>query len=162
MPDDWPLGEPLRVGQRIAFTGCDPNERDDLEARATTAGLRVVGSVSRRTALLVTDGSYDGQKAAAAAELGTRVVHPSVFELLLNHIQPWTGVALQPVAKTNTVATGIALGAAGPSADPVAECFERPSPATVRAWALANGLSVGVRGRVAAEIWDAYADAHRS
>jgi DNA polymerase-3 subunit epsilon len=38
--------------------------------------------------MLVSDGSMDGTKAACAAELGTRVVDPDEFEVLLNHLQP--------------------------------------------------------------------------
>ena len=38
--------------------------------------------------MLASDGSMDGITAACAAELGTRVVDPDEFEVLLNHLQP--------------------------------------------------------------------------
>ncbi len=34
------------------------------------------------------------------------------------------------------------------------------SPAAIRAWAIANGFKVGVRGRLSAEVKDAYYKAH--
>jgi DNA polymerase III epsilon subunit family exonuclease len=72
---DWPHGEPLRVGQGVAFTGCDQLIRAQLEGRAQRAGLRVTGAVTRKTAVLVTDGADPNTtKAASAREHGTRVV----------------------------------------------------------------------------------------
>jgi DNA polymerase-3 subunit epsilon len=88
LPPDWLLGEPLRVGDRVAFTGCDEDQRTYLEERALARGVRVMGNVSKRTALLVTDGTYEGNKAAAAQLLGTRIIHPDQFAVLVNHIQP--------------------------------------------------------------------------
>ncbi len=38
--------------------------------------------------MLVSEGSMDGSKAACAADLGTRVVHPDEFEILLKNVQP--------------------------------------------------------------------------
>ena len=37
--------------------------------------------------MLVSDGTIDGTKAACAAALGTRVVHPDECEILLDHLQ---------------------------------------------------------------------------
>jgi len=88
LPPDWVLGEPLRVGDRVAFTGCDQDQRTYLEQRALASGVRVMGNASKRTALLVSDGTYEGNKAAAAQLLGTRMVHPDQFAVLVNHIQP--------------------------------------------------------------------------
>jgi DNA polymerase-3 subunit epsilon len=88
LPDDWRLGEPLRVGHRIAFTGCDWELRERLEVRSIALGCRLTGSVSGKTDILVTDGSYVGNKREAAERHGTRIVHPNDFELMLAHIQP--------------------------------------------------------------------------
>lgn len=89
LPAGWAHGEPLRVGQGVAFTGCNELERARLEGAAQAAGLRVTGSVSRKTAVLVTDGRDPNTgKARAARELGTRVVTPEVFAQLLELVQP--------------------------------------------------------------------------
>lgn len=165
LPDDWTLGQPIRVGDRIAFTGCDNEQRDDLERCATERGVRVLGNVSRRTALLVTDGSYNGNKAQAAAELGTRVVHPDDFRIMLDFIQPWAG-SVATACRTQSPATSMpALVTAGSAKsganDQASTGSRRDSPSTVRAWALEAGFEVGTRGRLSAEIWEAYAVAHR-
>jgi hypothetical protein len=89
LPEGWHHGEPLRVGQRVVFTGCDDLERLRLEAAAKAAGLRVTSAVSRLTAVLVTDGANTTTvKAVTARKLGTRVVDPRTFAQLLDHIQP--------------------------------------------------------------------------
>ncbi len=165
LPDDWPLGEPLRVGQRVAFSGCDFEQRDALESRAAAAGVSVTSSVSRRTAMLVTDGSYDGQKAQAAAALGTRVVHPDDFEVLLAYIQPLLAPTT-PATKADVAADHGTCDVLAPAAlqhPGGADHVARPAPpSVVRAWALEMGIDVGVRGRLSAEVWDAYAAAHRA
>ena len=91
LPGDWTLGEPLRVGDRVAFTGCDPDQRLALEQLAKERGVRLTGSVSKQTAMLITDGGFSGNKAAAAEVAGTRLVHPDDFALYLDHIQPPAG-----------------------------------------------------------------------
>lgn len=88
LPQGWSLGEPLRVGDRIVFTGCDGLHRSRLEEASELAGVRVIGAVNKRTALLVTDGSFDGTKAAAARELSIRTVSPHIYESLLKNLQP--------------------------------------------------------------------------
>lgn len=88
LPSDWSAGEPLRVGDKVVFTGGDDDQRLELETRASTLGLRVVSSVSKQTAMLVTDGQFAGSKAAKAAQLGTRLVHPADFVTLLDYLQP--------------------------------------------------------------------------
>ncbi|MFY1632803.1 BRCT domain-containing protein [Solwaraspora sp. WMMB335] len=91
LPPGWSHGEPLRLGDGVAFTGCDDLVRARLEGRAKTVGLRVTGSVSGRTAILVTDGSAPSTtKSAAAQRLGTRIVHPDVFAELIEYVQPAT------------------------------------------------------------------------
>jgi len=165
LPGDWSLGEPLRVGQRVAFTGCDAVERDALESRATAAGVRVTGSVSRRTTLLVTDGTCAGTKVAAAEQFGIRQVHPREFAALLDHLQPW--VPTQPARSVVARPSPAAPDNATPgdrkthlSATAVSDTG-RASPSVVRAWARENGYDVGVRGRLSADLWDAYSAAQR-
>lgn len=93
LPEHWPHGEPLRVGERVAFTGCDDVQRRLLERGTREAGLAVAGAVSRTTVVLVTDDPHSGTvKARTARALGTRVVHPDTFAVLLDHVQPADGV----------------------------------------------------------------------
>ncbi|MET3452223.1 DNA polymerase-3 subunit epsilon [Curtobacterium sp. 1544] len=139
LPDPWPHGEPLRVGDRVAFTGCDETQRLRLEQRAEELGVRVISSVSRLTVMLITDGSFAGGKHAKAQQLGTRHVHPDIFDVLLQHLQP-AQAAVRSSAPTPT--------AAPRGAD--------ASPAAIRAWATANGYQVGVRGRLPGEVLAAY------
>ncbi len=158
LPDGWGLGIPLRVGDKVAFTGCDDRQRDRLERRATEIGVRVMNNVSRLTSMLVTDGSMDGTKLAKAREVGTRIVHPDTFETLLAHLQPAAPVEERPQAAL--ASSQPAPTAHMKTASMAARSIADASPGVVRAWALANGYAVGVRGRIPAEIWEAYAAAH--
>ncbi|MCD5355216.1 Lsr2 family DNA-binding protein [Kineosporia mesophila] len=88
LPQNWALGEPLRVGDRVVFTGGDPEAREQLETRSQRLGVRVVGTVSETTALLISDDTVDGTRAARAREVGTRQVTPDEYALLLDHLQP--------------------------------------------------------------------------
>ena len=47
--------------------------------------------------MLVSDGSMDGTKAASAAKLGGRVVHPDQFLDLLDHLQPAAQATGEPL-----------------------------------------------------------------
>lgn len=87
LPDDWDFGEPLRVGDKVAFTGGDPETREQQERLAGEHGLVVMNNVSRFTAVLVSDGTPSG-KATRASEVGTRVVTPREFATLVRHVQP--------------------------------------------------------------------------
>lgn len=99
------------VNTRVAFTGCDDLVRARLEGRARTVGLRVTGSVSGRTAILVTDGSASTtNKSAAARRFGTRIVHPDVFAELIEYVQPATAARRSGRAGT----AGAAGAASGP------------------------------------------------
>lgn len=88
IPDGIDLGEPIRVGDRVVFTGCYDDGRDEMEDQARRRGLRVTGSVSGRTSLLVTDGTINGIKEREASRLGIRKVNPDQFRTLLYFIQP--------------------------------------------------------------------------
>ncbi|WP_317951516.1 histone-like nucleoid-structuring protein Lsr2 [Curtobacterium sp. 'Ferrero'] len=161
LPAAWPHGEPLRVGDRVVFTGCDEAQRFRLEQRAQELGVRVAGSVSRLTAVLVTDGAFSGTKAAKAQQLGTRQVHPDTFALLLQHLQPAVSRSAtvhdrKQIAPPPDSAASVAPP--GPGAAGAAQLAS--SPAAIRAWASANGFDVGTRGRLPREVSDAFAAAH--
>jgi DNA polymerase-3 subunit epsilon len=160
LPREWRHGLPLRVGHRVVFTGCDETQRQRLEERAKAAGVRVTGNVSRRTAMLVTDGSFSGTKAAAAAELGTRVVHPDTFAILLDHLQPVRDAVGTPTPRpTSFVSPAETRSSVTPTSATMPNGV-RPPAAVVRAWAQHHGMDVGVRGRLSSEVWDAYVKAH--
>ncbi|MFS0895056.1 histone-like nucleoid-structuring protein Lsr2 [Microbacterium sp. 179-I 3D3 NHS] len=155
LPGDWSLGVPLRVGDKVAFTGCDDRQRARLEGRASELGVRVMNNVSRFTAMLVTDGTMVGTKLAKAREIGTRIVHPDTFAILLAHLQPTIPVEVR-LGTTAGRRSGASLEKSAPRVEP---SNRETSPSVVRTWALANGFTVGVRGRISAEIWDAFAAA---
>lgn len=155
LPADWALGEPLRVGDKVVFTGCDERERLRLERRANELGVRVLGTVSRLTAMLVTDGSFEGTKLAKAKELDTRVVEPAAFARLLKHLQPARTLVQQPPRSASS--SGVGATATVASAPTHAS-----SPSEIRAWGAANGHEVGVRGRLSAELTAAYEEAMRA
>jgi DNA polymerase-3 subunit epsilon len=153
LPSDWPYGEPLRVGDKVVFTGCDPDEREQLEDRAESLGVRVVGSVSARIAMLVTDGAFTGTKATEAASIGLRTVDPATFGTLLQHLQPAAPrVASGPVTKSSEAPRAVLPGPRSPG--------EALDPSVVRTWARSQGIVVGERGRLPAAVFAAYADAH--
>ncbi|MGC5287548.1 Lsr2 family DNA-binding protein [Micromonospora sp. DT231] len=159
LPDLWLHGDPLRIGEGVAFTGCDELLRARLEGRAQAFGLRVTGSVSRKTAVLVTDGvdPYT-TKAQAAREFKTRIVAPEVFAELVHYVQPAkTGTDRTPA---ETAPSPTPTTTAPMAATTTVSTLPAPGP-TIRAWARANGLPVGVRGRLATETVNAYAAAHR-
>lgn len=91
LPVGWSMGEPLRVDDRVVFTGECEGRRNELEDAAEQAGLQVMGSVSGRTTLLVTSGDIASRKIQAAIKKGTRVVSPKQFGVLLEYIQPAEG-----------------------------------------------------------------------
>lgn len=154
LPSDWPYGEPLCVGEKVVFTGCIESERIRLEERAERLGVRVVGAVSRQTAMLVTDGSFHGNKAAKAAELSIRVVHPDEFEVLLTHLQP---AVSPPQVRQGHVTPEVGSSEVVPHPSISTQSGARgASPSVVRAWAIANGIEVGARGRLHSDVFDAY------
>jgi len=155
LPDPWLHGDPLRVGDKVVFTGCDEQHRERLERRAEELGVRVISAVSRLTVMLVTDGSFSGTKRARAEELGTRHVHPETFEVMLAHLQP----AARPVLLQRPVETA-RTHVSEASADAVTA--SAPAPSVVRAWAIAAGLEVGVRGRLPKHVIEAYLEASQA
>nr|WP_246391116.1 exonuclease domain-containing protein [Nocardioides soli] len=181
LPDSWPHGLPLRVGDKVVFTGCDDEQRNNLEDRSTSLGVRVLGSVSPKVAMLVTDGSMNGTKAARARELGTRTLDPDTYTLLLAHLQPTLPRDVKALPKTKTPISPTTSAAPERAAHVVPSDAEAskgglaavpgpavpltptgPNPAVVRAWARANGFEVGVRGRLPKDLVAAYVEANPS
>ncbi|GIG36255.1 exonuclease domain-containing protein [Cellulomonas pakistanensis] len=157
LPEGWAHGEPLRVGQSVVFTGCDEDVRTALEARAKAAGIRVSAKVSGRTAMLVTDGSFAGTKLADAQRLGTRIVGPGLFGVLLDHVQP---AAARTVTATKH---GRATSAApAPAVERVVAARADVAPAVIREWARSQGIAVSDRGRLAADVVARYHDAQQA
>lgn len=154
LPAGWSHGEPLRVGESVVFTGCDDRLRTALESRATSVGVRVANGVARSTAMLVTDGAFAGTKLEAARDLGTRIVHPDEFAILLDHIQP--AVARTVTTRKHGRSTP---GASTAGASPAPS---RVEPAVVRAWARTAGIEVNARGRLSQAVLDQYQAAHTS
>ena len=75
----------LKASDAVVFTGEAPGiERGDLEVQAHTLGLRVTGSVSRKTQLLVAaDPDSLSGKARKARDLGVPIVdYPTYFQML--------------------------------------------------------------------------------
>ena len=158
LPQQWPHGEPLRVGDKVVFTGCDDTIRTRLESKSELVGVRIIGNVSAKTAMLVSDGTMDGTKAVKASELGTRTVHPDLYATLLTHLQPAIVRGTRPLPRTATPTTARHAAATdvAPATTSLPSPKASPPPADVRAWARANGIEVGVRGRLQTELIDAY------
>jgi len=82
-------GGPLVQGMHLAITGDTHTPREELEARASAAGLDVTTSVSAKTAVVVaTDPRSGTAKARKAAELGVWVVDEGTFLRLLDDVRP--------------------------------------------------------------------------
>lgn len=159
LPASWDLGEPLRVGDRVVFTGCDEADRSRLETASEAAGVRIIGNVSGRTAMLVTDGSFSGTKDARARDLGTRRVTPEQYAVLLRHVQPAVEKTM-PIARNSTPPAEPAPRPAvarttGSSVAPEVGNADYDA-AAVRAWARAQGIEVGSRGRLPSTLIQAY------
>lgn len=118
VPVDWSLGEPLYVGDRVVFTGCYDVGREEMESNARRMGLRVTGSVSRRTDLLVSDGTINGNKDSAAASLGIRTIRPEIFRDLLRYVQPGEK---KPLSKAVPAAPGAGRSRPGPARESLEE-----------------------------------------
>jgi DNA polymerase-3 subunit epsilon len=168
LPGDWLHGEPLRVGDRVVFTGCDPVLRKILEDQSASAGVLVMGNVASTTAMLVTDGTMDGTKLAKARDLQTRIVSPEEYRLLLEFVQPAARrkASTRPQTPAARATESAPVGALGDSAgsdrpEAVPDLLTRDvTPAVIRAWARQNGWEVGVRGRLPAPLLKAYELAH--
>ncbi|MFJ4339880.1 DEDDh family exonuclease [Streptomyces sp. NPDC088915] len=91
-PGRYEVGEPLKQGMRVAFSGDTSIDRELLEDRTVEAGLHVAGSVSRLTSLLVTnDPDAATSKTLKARSFGTPVVDEAAYTQLLRDVAPADG-----------------------------------------------------------------------
>ena len=141
LPEGWNLGQPLLVGDRVVFTGCDPEERAKLEFQSKKVGIAITGSVSAKTKYLVTDGSYSGNKVRDAEKFGTPKINPEQYKTLLKHIQP---AGSTPLSKKDKKKISSQAGAEGLDVS------------AVRNWAVQNGYEIAPKGRLQSELFDAY------
>jgi DNA polymerase-3 subunit epsilon len=88
LPEDWAIGEPLRVGDKVVITGCYEVGRYEMEKKARTLGVKIIGSVSGKTTMVVSDGSIGGNKDDDARRLAIRIVGPEQFKQMLEFVQP--------------------------------------------------------------------------
>ena len=156
LPSGWRHGEPLRVGDKVVFTGCDPELRSRLESRAEELGVRVLTAVSSRTALLVSEKAESSTKNSDAEQLGTRTVRPRDFEVLLTHLQPALTSPSTAASTTTTPSRAIPESATTPAARSTDRDVGR-----MRQWALDQGFTVSARGRLSANVVTAYGNAHQ-
>lgn len=82
-------GGPLVQGMKIAVTGDTTTAREVLVARAIAAGLNMMGSVSRHTSALVTNGTTaESAKSRRAKTEGVPVIDENTFLTLLEDVRP--------------------------------------------------------------------------
>lgn len=87
-------GRALHTGDTVCITGNTDIPRDELEARAVSAGLRITNSVSRKTQLVVAaDPDSESVKARRARELGVPLIAEPVFLTMLHR-----GISHHPAA----------------------------------------------------------------
>jgi len=78
----------LRCDQRVVFTGEMSLSRSEWKQRAMDAGLRVIGSVSRKIDFLVVPfGETGSSKSLKARELGVRVVTEQRFIRMIKRLE---------------------------------------------------------------------------
>lgn len=105
-PIDRPASA-LQSGDRVAFTGDMEMSRAEIETRATTAGLRVTSSVSKKTALVVAADPYSQSgKARTARDRGVRIVTEQVFLHLLDDVHLPERPTTTTVSSKRTRSTG--------------------------------------------------------
>ncbi|MFC9468394.1 TerD family protein [Streptomyces coelicoflavus] len=120
-------GGPLVQGMKVAVTGETRTARSDLVLRGVTAGLNMMGSVSRHTSALVTnDSAADSAKARRARAEGVPVIDESAFLRLLGDVRPGTSHEGTPLPGPARTVPAPEAGSA-PEAAPVPE--SSPSPA---------------------------------
>lgn len=74
--------------RQVCFTGFRAGRREQLEELAESNGLRPVGSVTKRLALLCAGSNAGPSKLAKAADQGVQVVGEDEF---LAHLEEWQG-----------------------------------------------------------------------
>ncbi|MGA4544516.1 DEDDh family exonuclease [Uniformispora flossi] len=151
-----PLRDGVLVqGMRVAFTGDTRVPREELEARATAAGLHVTGSVSGKTSLLVTNDTDTGTgKNRAARERGVPVVDEAAFVAMLAGVREGARVGGAVPDGAGRATGSEAPSTAAPTAAGEATAEEAfagtaPGETAAGAAAAAGGLAGGlVRGSV--------------
>lgn len=102
-PAPWDGSAPLTQGAKFVVTGGTHVSRAELYARAVTAGLVPMNSVSRRTDLVVcNDAAIATGKVRTGLSLGLPVIDEERFLTLLGHVRPGTGRVV-PVASPTPV-----------------------------------------------------------
>lgn len=97
-------GRELDVGDAVCITGSTATPRGALEARASSAGLRVTSAVSRKTRLVIAaDPDSESAKARRARELGIPLIAESVFLAMLDR-----GISCEPVGPQRQHTAGTA------------------------------------------------------
>ena len=87
-------GRALHAGDAVCITGDTATPRDELEARAADAGLRVTSAVSRKTRIVVAaDPDTESTKSRRARELGIPLIAEPVFLAMLDR-----GIAHHPAS----------------------------------------------------------------
>ncbi|MFF8383356.1 TerD family protein [Streptomyces kanasensis] len=125
-------GGPLVQGMKIAITGETATSRAELVARAVTAGLNIMSSVSRHTSVLVTNDAASGSaKARRAVAEGVTVIDEHTFLKLLGEVLPGTPHENQRPKKTSE-ATTTATPPTTPSPPPAATAAVAGMPAPRR------------------------------
>ena len=73
----------LHTGDAVCITGNTTTPRDELEARAAGAGLRITSAVSRKTRLVVAaDPDSESAKARAPASWASLIAEPVFLAML--------------------------------------------------------------------------------
>ncbi|MHC3451229.1 TerD family protein [Streptomyces prasinus] len=156
-------GGPLRQGMKIAITGETSHARAELAGRAVSAGLNLVGSVSRHTSVLVTNEPASGSaKARRALTEGVPVIDEQTFLRLLADVRP--GTAHETTAVKGAPAAELEAERAG-SVEPVSTTASAapapgaPVPAPRRPKPSAGAAGKPLAGRRVLVLGGAHADA---
>lgn len=96
----------LHAGDAVCITGNTATPREELEARASAAGLRITSAVSRKTRLVIAaDPDCESAKARRARDLGIPLIAEPVFLAMLDRgisPRPDGPVQQQTAAATST------------------------------------------------------------
>ncbi|MBQ1162068.1 TerD family protein, partial [Streptomyces sp. A73] len=122
-------GGPLVQGMKIAVTGPTAIPRAELTARAVTAGLNVMKSVSKHTsALVANEPTSQSAKARRAEAEGVPVIDEHAFVRLLEAVEPGTTHEAPPATAAEREADAVLV--APPASTPASEPMPVPGPAT--------------------------------
>ena len=92
-------GRELRAGDAVCITGSTGTPREELEARASGAGLRVTSAVSGKTRLVIAaDPDSESAKARRARELNIPLIAEPVFRAMLDHVAPLPAPTVPPLS----------------------------------------------------------------